>query len=53
MRTPLERDSRLRFLTEELGLDEAFAHRVPEDVPTPPPPGSATAARANAGQASS
>ena len=51
-RTPLDRESRLRFLIEELGLDEAFARRVPDDTPTPPPPGSATAARA-AGQASS
>ena len=47
-RMPLDRAERLRFLIEDLGLDEAFAHRVPEDVPAPPPPGSATAARLEA-----
>ena len=50
-RARLDRESRLQFLIEELGLDETFARRVPDDMPTPPPPGSATAARA-AGQAS-
>jgi N-hydroxyarylamine O-acetyltransferase len=52
-RRPLERAARLEFLVEELGLDEAFARRVPEDLPTPPPPGSTAAARARDGQASS
>jgi N-hydroxyarylamine O-acetyltransferase len=52
-RAPLDREARLRFLVEELGLDEAFAHRVPDDLPTPAPPGSATAARARADHASS
>jgi len=48
-RAPLRDDeARLRFLVDEIGLDEAHAKRVPRDVPTPPPPGSATArARAN------
>ncbi len=47
-RSPLAGEARLRFLVEELGLDEAFARTVPADVPMPPPPGSATA-RAQAG----
>jgi N-hydroxyarylamine O-acetyltransferase len=45
-RAPLDRDTRFKFLVEELGLDEGFARCVPHDLPTPPPPGSATAARA-------
>jgi len=48
-RTPLDRGTRLQFLVEELGFDEAFARSVPDDVPTPPPPGSATAARTGHG----
>ena len=48
-RSPLAGDARLRFLIEELGLDEAFARRVPEDVPMPPPPGSRSAQGIDAG----
>jgi N-hydroxyarylamine O-acetyltransferase len=43
-RTPIDRAARLAFLIDELGLDEAFVSRIPDDLPTPPPPGSATAA---------
>jgi N-hydroxyarylamine O-acetyltransferase len=35
---------RMAFLVDECGVSEAMAARVPEDVPTPPPPGSRTAA---------
>lgn len=45
-REPLTGEARLRFLIEELGLSEALANQVPADVAMPPPPGSATAARA-------
>jgi N-hydroxyarylamine O-acetyltransferase len=38
VRTPLDREARLRFLVEELGLSEAFARSVPDDQPMPPPP---------------
>ncbi len=36
---PLAAAERQRFLVEEIGISEAFAARVPEDVPMPPPPG--------------
>lgn len=36
---PLASAERQRFLVEEVGISEAFAARVPEDVPMPPPPG--------------
>lgn len=42
-RSPLVGEARLRFLIEELELDEAFARAVPQGVPMPPPPGSAAA----------
>jgi len=35
---------RVAFLVDELGISERIAARVPEDLPTPPPPGSRTAA---------
>lgn len=47
-RSPLTGEDRLRFLIEELGLDEPFARSVPQDVAMPPPPGSARAAATNA-----
>jgi N-hydroxyarylamine O-acetyltransferase len=34
----LPADERLRFLVEELGIDEELASEVPPDAPTPPPP---------------
>lgn len=37
---------RMAFLVEELGISEALAARIPDDLPTPPPPGSKTAADA-------
>ena len=39
-------EDRVRFLVEECGVSEAMAARVPDDMPTPPPPGSRTAAQA-------
>lgn len=34
---------RVGFLVDECGVSEAMAARIPDDVPTPPPPGSRTA----------
>jgi N-hydroxyarylamine O-acetyltransferase len=34
---------RRRVLIEEIGLSEEIVHQLPEDTPTPPPPGSRTA----------
>jgi N-hydroxyarylamine O-acetyltransferase len=42
--TPLR--DRVAFLVDELGIGEAIASRIPDDVETPPPPGSRTAAGA-------
>ncbi len=42
-RTPIA--DRLHFLIEELGVSEALAESLPDDLATPPPPGSRTAAR--------
>jgi N-hydroxyarylamine O-acetyltransferase len=36
---------RLAYLVDELGISEALAAKIPDDLPTPPPPGSRTAAR--------
>jgi N-hydroxyarylamine O-acetyltransferase len=36
---------RLTYLVDELGVSEELARQIPEDIPTPPPPGSRTAAR--------
>lgn len=44
-RTPLDRDARLKLLIEEAGFSEELATQVPDDIPTPPPPGSRSAAR--------
>jgi len=52
-RAPLGGEERVRFLVDEVGLAESLARRVPEDVPTPPPPGSETARRADMGAARS
>ncbi len=35
---------RMGYLVDELGISEALAREIPADVPTPPPPGSRTAA---------
>lgn len=40
---------RLGYLVDELGVSPQLARQVPEDVPTPPPPGSRTAARQERG----
>lgn len=42
-RRPLEAAERLRFLVEDIGIREELAAQVPDDVPTPPPPGSKSA----------
>ncbi len=36
--SPLDRDGRLRFLIEEIGVSEQIARRVPDDLPIPPRP---------------
>lgn len=41
---PVDAAGRLRVLVEEVGIAPELAERVPPDRPTPPPPGSATAA---------
>jgi N-hydroxyarylamine O-acetyltransferase len=41
--TPATREDRMRVLVEEIGLSEEIVSRLPEDVPTPPPPGSQSA----------
>jgi N-hydroxyarylamine O-acetyltransferase len=35
---PLQTSERIRFLVEEVGIDEELAAMVPLDLPTPPPP---------------
>jgi N-hydroxyarylamine O-acetyltransferase len=42
-RFPVSRQERNRLLIEDLGLSEEIVERLPEDTPTPPPPGSRTA----------
>lgn len=37
-RLDLPADERVRFLVEELGIDEELASKLPPDAPTPPPP---------------
>lgn len=39
-------DDRMAFLVDELGINAELAAQIPADVPTPPPPGSRTAADA-------
>lgn len=43
VRTRLTADERRRLLIEDVGITEALVMQLPEDVPTPPPPGSQTA----------
>jgi len=45
-KTPFTREDRTRILIEKVGLSEAIVAQLPDDVPTPPPPGSRTAAAA-------
>jgi N-hydroxyarylamine O-acetyltransferase len=40
---PLEPEARTRLLVTKLGIAAGLAGRLPQDVATPPPPGSATA----------
>jgi N-hydroxyarylamine O-acetyltransferase len=42
-RAPLTRDERRRLLIEDVGITEALVMQLPDDVPTPPPPGTQTA----------
>jgi N-hydroxyarylamine O-acetyltransferase len=42
----LESADRVAFLVDRCGISEAMAARIPDDTPTPPPPGSRTAQRA-------
>lgn len=42
---PIDEKERRRYLVEELGMSEAIVSRLPADVPTPPPPGTRSAAR--------
>lgn len=41
---PVSRDERDRCLVEDVGLSEEIVAQLPADAPTPPPPGSRTAA---------
>ena len=43
---PITHEERQRLLIEHLGLSEEIVAQLPADLPTPPPPGSATAQRA-------
>lgn len=42
-RAPISHQERVRLLIEDIGMSEEIAHQLPQDVPTPPPPGSDTA----------
>jgi len=42
---PITHEQTRRHLIEDIGLSEEIVGRLPRDIPTPPPPGSATAAR--------
>jgi N-hydroxyarylamine O-acetyltransferase len=42
---PVTDDERRHILVKDLGMSEEIAAALPDDVPTPPPPGSNTAAR--------
>jgi N-hydroxyarylamine O-acetyltransferase len=44
-------DDRVAFLVDRCGISEAMAARIPDDTPTPPPPGSRTAQQAASEQA--
>ena len=43
-REPIGHEERLRLLVESFGISEEIARRLPADIPTPPPPWSASAA---------
>jgi hypothetical protein len=43
VRTPLTPEERRRLLIADVGINEAIVMQLPDDVPTPPPPGSQTA----------
>lgn len=43
-RRPISHAERVRLLITEIGMSEEIVMKLPEDVPTPPPPGSRTAA---------
>ena len=43
---PIPHEERMRLLVEQFGMSEEIVSQIPEDVPTPPPPG--TRARAEA-----
>ena len=45
-RSRLTNEERARVLIDRFGVSEEMVRRLPEDRPTPPPPGSATAERA-------
>ena len=45
---PVSREERMRLLIEEIGLSEEIVSHLPEDMPTPPPPWSQTAADGHA-----
>ena len=40
---PVAHDERMRSLIEEIGMSEEIVRQLPQDIPTPPPPGSHTA----------
>jgi hypothetical protein len=42
--TPVPHEERMRLLLEQFGMSEEIVSQIPEDVPTPPPPGSRTRA---------
>lgn len=42
-RRPISQAERVKILIEEIGMSEEIVAKLPEDVPTPPPPGSRTA----------
>lgn len=45
---PLAPADRKRYLIDVIGLSESIVTQLPDDVPTPPPPGSRTAQRSTA-----
>ncbi len=44
--TSISHEQRQRLLIEDLGMSEEIVSQLPEDVPTPPPPGSSAASDA-------
>lgn len=41
--TPISHEERMRLLIEDIGMSEEIVSQLPQDTPTPPPPGSKTA----------